>query len=146
MSVILNDAAIEEMLNDSGDEGDDGDELDADYFIQENPDCEGSSSSDDDEDSAEDNLPLSAQASWQKKPFNSKTLPEGAIREPVEILTPYEYFERYFNVELVEEMALTTNQYYMTNTGIQMKPPCSLLDIKKFFGIHAIATGQSSTL
>ncbi|CAG4981370.1 unnamed protein product [Colias eurytheme] len=111
--VIEEFVVIQEMLND---------------FIQENPDYEGSSS-DDDEDIAEDNLPLSALASWQKKPFNSKTLADGAIREPVEILTPYVYFERYCNVELMEEMALTTNQYYMANTDIQMKPPCSLLDM-----------------
>ncbi|CAG4937776.1 unnamed protein product [Parnassius apollo] len=138
MFPLLNDAAIEEMLYDSGDEGDDKDEIDTDYFIEENPEHTSSSSSDEGEENDDDNIPLSMLSGWQRKPFNGKPLPEDAVRDPGDIKTPYEYFERYFTDELMEQMALTTNQYYMANTGIQMKPVCSLLDIKKFFGIHAI--------
>ncbi|GBP80089.1 PiggyBac transposable element-derived protein 3 [Eumeta japonica] len=138
MSGILNDAAIAEMLGGSEEEGDDSDEIDLDNFTEEYPEYLSSSSSDEGEDSDEDNVPLSMLAGWQKKPFNGKPLPEEALHDPGDIKTPYEYFERYFTVELMEQMALTTNQYYMAKTGIQIKPVCSLLDIKKFFGIHAI--------
>lgn len=138
MFPVLNDAVIADMLNDSGDEGDDNDEIDLDNFIEENPEYSSSSSSDEDEENDDDNIPLSMLAGWQKKPFTGKSLPEDAVRDPGDIKTPYEYFERYFTVELMEQISLTTNQYYMANTGIQMKPVCCLLDIKKFFGIHAI--------
>ncbi|CAG5019376.1 unnamed protein product [Parnassius apollo] len=70
------------------------------------------------EENDDDNIPLSMLAGWQKKPFNGKPLPEDACRDPGDIKTPYEYFERYFTDELMEQMALTTNQYYMANTGI----------------------------
>ncbi|CAB3254118.1 unnamed protein product [Arctia plantaginis] len=133
----LNDAAIAEMLIDSGDKGDDNDEIDLDCCNEENSEYSSTSSSDEGKNNDHDNIPLSMLTAWQKKPFNSKPLPEDAVRDPGDIKTPYEYFECYFTVEIMEQMALSTNQYYMENTGLQMKPS-SLLDIKKFFGIHAI--------
>lgn len=83
-------------------------------------------------------ITLSQLLTWQKSHFNSKPVPEEADRPPADICTPAEYFERYFTVDLLEQIALTTNQYYMAKTGIQMKPVCTLLDIRKFFGIHAM--------
>lgn len=41
-------------------------------------------------------------------------------------------------MELFQQIALTTVQYYMVNTGVQMKPVCTLADIKKIFEIHAM--------
>ncbi|CAG4950641.1 unnamed protein product [Parnassius apollo] len=43
-----------------------------------------------------------------------------------------------FTVEHFEQIALSTSLYYMVNTGVQMKLVCTLADMKKFFGIHAM--------
>lgn len=137
MTGILNDAAIANMLNDSGDDISDDEEEDLHLQPEEDRDDSDSTSSDSDDDSEDDNIPLS-QLRWQKKLFNSKPIPQDAVRPPGDIHTPSEYFERYFTSELLEQFALTTNQYYMVNTGMQMKPICTLADIRKFFVIHAM--------
>ncbi|CAG5041391.1 unnamed protein product [Parnassius apollo] len=87
--------------------------------------------------SSDEDVPLSNMR-WKKKKFDSKPIPGVSDPKLHAVLSPAQYFERYFTLELMEQFALAINQYYMTETGRQLKPVCTSGAIKKFFGIHGL--------
>ncbi|CAG5054029.1 unnamed protein product [Parnassius apollo] len=133
MARFLHDDQIEGFLNGSGDEGIDDEEqqdmpftgLETSILFPSFFKSQSSSSSDED-------VPLS-NLRWKKKKFHGKPIP--GVSDPNAVLTPAQYFERYFTLE---QFALATNQYYMTETGHQLKPVCTSGEIKKFFCIHGL--------
>lgn len=72
---------------------------------------------------------------WRIQSFTSKIFSE-KVPKTSPVGTPMEYFKKYFPEELYELAALSTNQYYMGNTGKILKT--SSTEMKQFFGIHVI--------
>ncbi|CAK1596302.1 unnamed protein product [Parnassius mnemosyne] len=99
-----------------------------------------SSSDNEDEQEARNSTVASPSSSnkWIRRRFVGKPMPT-LISEPTEeVLTPSEYFDRYFTEEIYELFAFNTNVYYQSSFNKQLNPPVTATEIKKFFGINGI--------
>lgn len=77
--------------------------------------------------------------SWKKTPFPSKDdPPQNYVNTEHQVLSPAQYFEKYFTSQLFETFAFYTNQYYQQQNGRPLNPPCTAAEVKKFFGIHGL--------
>ncbi|CAG4966110.1 unnamed protein product [Parnassius apollo] len=115
MARFLHEDQIEGFLNGSRDESSDDEEQQDMPFPGQGTSIlfpyESQSSSSSDED-----VPLS-NLRWKKKKFDGKSIPGVSGPKLHAVLTPAQYLEGYFALELMEQFALATNQYYMTETG-----------------------------
>ncbi|KAJ3641453.1 hypothetical protein Zmor_027960 [Zophobas morio] len=127
------------------------DEIDSDLELgdddsdwEHEPEADNSSDSSTSSDTDDDNLPNSsgvepiAQASWPRRYFTSKEIPQESVLAATEVLTPWAYFSKYLGEDFLELAANKTAQYYLQKTGVEMKPSVTPEEIKKFFGIHAV--------
>lgn len=70
---------------------------------------------------------------WNKTQFPSKADPvERYEKTELQVLSPAQYFEKYFTPELFDTFSFHTNQYYQQQNGKQMNPPCTAAEIKVF--------------
>lgn len=99
-----------------------------------------SSSEDEDEQARRPIVATPASANrWTQRRFVGRMPMPSLVNEPAEeLLTPSEYFGRYFTEDIYELFALNTNIYYQSTYNKQLNSPVATTEIKKFFGINGI--------
>uniref|UniRef100_A0A6P7FSU9 PiggyBac transposable element-derived protein 3-like n=1 Tax=Diabrotica virgifera virgifera TaxID=50390 RepID=A0A6P7FSU9_DIAVI len=75
---------------------------------------------------------------WEKRPFRQVDVSNEAVEDIGQVLSPFQYFDKYLPQAFFDLAAVRTNQYYVHKNGNLLKPHVTSEEIKKFFGMHAV--------
>uniref|UniRef100_A0A6P7G6V5 Uncharacterized protein LOC114336533 n=1 Tax=Diabrotica virgifera virgifera TaxID=50390 RepID=A0A6P7G6V5_DIAVI len=134
---------IYELIDECGSDFEIESDYDDDYFepniADEESDEENNIEEENPEPSTSKNVP-SVGIKWTKDSFASKNISEesNGTDDINDVLSPFGYFSRYLDDDFFEMGAKLTSQYYLQETGMEIKPDISPEEIKQFFGMHAV--------
>uniref|UniRef100_A0A6P7GEF2 Macrophage metalloelastase-like n=1 Tax=Diabrotica virgifera virgifera TaxID=50390 RepID=A0A6P7GEF2_DIAVI len=129
---------IYELIDECGSDFEIESDYDDDYFepniADEKSDEENNIEEENPEPSTSKNVP-SVGIKWTKDSFASKNISEesNGTDDINDVLSPFGYFSRYLDDDFFEMGAKLTSQYYLQETGMEIKPDISPEEIKQFF-------------